>query len=194
MFARKPGEIRQRKRLSLHLYNRFMHKYFVQDLNSELQLRARNESADYVKACMGEAMMFRNRLEMLAAALAETTIDGLFLEFGVWKGDSLNFIARQLQARSRRIDGFDSFEGLPEEWSGTFERSGKFSHGGKLPKTPPNARLHPGWFSETLPRFLSENPLPVAFLHIDCDIYSSTKTVLDALAKRLHSGSVVVFD
>ncbi|MDE1904592.1 MAG: class I SAM-dependent methyltransferase, partial [Alphaproteobacteria bacterium] len=35
---------------------------------------------------------------------------------------------------------------------------------------------------------------PVAFLHVDCDIYSSTKTVFDHLASRLGPGAVIVFD
>ena len=34
----------------------------------------------------------------------------------------------------------------------------------------------------------------VAFLHVDCDLYSSTKTVLSFLADRLKPGAVIVFD
>jgi len=194
IFRRPLGEVREKRPFTLHLYNRFVHKYFARDLNIELQARARSESADYVQRAMQDAVMFRSRWLLLRSALAEATVAGSFLEFGVEKGDSLNFCARILAATSKEIHGFDSFEGLPEEWTGTFEQAGKFSLGGKLPPVLPNAHLHQGWFAETLPRYLAGDPDPVSFVHIDCDIYSSTKTVLDALAGRLRSGSIVVFD
>ena len=40
--------------------------------------------------------------------------DGLFLEFGVYKGTSINFISSLIP--DKKIYGFDSFGGLPEEW------------------------------------------------------------------------------
>ena len=51
-----------------------------------------------------------------------------------------------------------------------------------------------GWFDKTLPEFLAREPGPIGFLHVDCDIYSSTKTVLDLCAPRLAPGAVIVFD
>lgn len=54
--------------------------------------------------------------------------------------------------------------------------------------------LHIGPFTETLLGFLAANADPVAFAHIDCDLCSSTRTVLDLLGDRLIAGSVVVFD
>jgi hypothetical protein len=45
-----------------------------------------------------------------------------------------------------------------------------------------------------LPTFLEQHPGNVRFINIDCDIYSSTKTVLDCLAPRIVPGSVLVFD
>jgi hypothetical protein len=54
--------------------------------------------------------------------------------------------------------------------------------------------LHQGWFDQTLPQFLAEHTAPVRLINIDCDIYSSTKTVLDLLAPRIQSGTVIIFD
>jgi hypothetical protein len=52
-----------------------------------------------------------------------------------------------------------------------------------------------GWFNETLPVFLEQQgDLPVAFLHVDCDLYSSTKTIFNELSDRIISGTVIVFD
>jgi hypothetical protein len=45
-----------------------------------------------------------------------------------------------------------------------------------------------------LPEFLKHHHEPVRFLNIDCDIYSSTKTVLNLLALQIVAGTVIVFD
>ena len=105
-------------------------------------------------------------------------------------GRTINVIARA--NRSRTIWGFDSFEGLPEPWSGWSLDRGAFGGEG-LPTVDQNVELVIGWFDETLPRFLDEHPNPVAFVHIDSDIYSSAVTVLESLAPRLRPGSVIVF-
>jgi predicted O-methyltransferase YrrM len=69
-----------------------------------------------------------------------------------------------------------------------------FSTGGRLPRVEPNVKLIKGWFDQTLPRFAEQHPGPVAMLHIDCDLYSSTKCVLDILGDRIGPGAVLVFD
>jgi hypothetical protein len=116
---------------------------------------------------------------------------GLVCEFGVFQGRTISYLARRIP--SRIVFGFDSFEGLPENWRGRFTQ-GVFSTGGRLPRTPPNVRLIKGWFHATLPRFAAEQAGPVALLHIDCDLYSSTKCIFDCLGERIVPGSVVVFD
>jgi Macrocin-O-methyltransferase (TylF) len=50
-----------------------------------------------------------------------------------------------------------------------------------------------GLFADTLPRSFADNSGPVAFAHVDCDLYSSTATVLEHIG-RLGRGSIVVFD
>ena len=52
-----------------------------------------------------------------------------------------------------------------------------------------------GWFDRTLPTFLDRFPdKPVAFLHVDCDLYSSTQTIFAQLKSRIVPGTVIVFD
>lgn len=91
------------------------------------------------------------------------------------------------------IYGFDSFEGLPETWHYGFLKEA-FSLNGNLPQVNDNVRLIKGWFNETLPDFVKEHPEPCAFIHIDCDLYSSTKTVFDTLKNQIVSGTVIAFD
>jgi hypothetical protein len=63
-----------------------------------------------------------------------------------------------------------------------------------MPEVPDNVTLHQGWFDQTLPAFLKQHQEPVRLVNIDCDIYSSTKTVLDLLAAQIVNGTVIVFD
>jgi hypothetical protein len=88
--------------------------------------------------------------------------------------------------------GFDSFEGLPEHWRTGFS-DGKFKLK-RLPKVRRNVELIKGWFNDTLPDFLKKHNEPISFLHIDCDLYSSTRTVFEYCKDRIVSGTVIVFD
>jgi Macrocin-O-methyltransferase (TylF) len=131
--------------------------------------------------------------EHLRYAMRHVTLKGLWLEFGVSTGASLRVIADQTR---ERIYGFDSFEGLPEDWvrgegRPTLKR-GTFRGGPEA--VPPHVTLIPGLFANTLPRFVEEKSEVVAFMHVDCDIYTSTKTVLDSLYRKLVPGTVIVFD
>ncbi len=125
----------------------------------------------------------------LAYAVENAKIDGMFLEFGVWQGRSINFIS---SCTDRTVHGFDSFEGIPEAWEG--EPSGAYSTFGKLPDVNTNVELHRGWFDDSLPAFLESNQGPVAFMNIDCDTYNSTKTIFNCLGKQIKAGTVIVFD
>jgi hypothetical protein len=191
LFGRRSGDIRPMP-LSERLYRRFFLKYHGRYLITELQRRARQQSVDYIVAEMGDASIFEDRWALLRHAAGEAPPDGLMIECGVADGASLRHLAR---GSVRRFHGFDSFEGLPEAWAGTFEQKGKFGRGGDLPNVPSNVALHKGWFEQTLPAFLAAHPDDsVAFLHVDCDIYSSTVTVLRMLVPRLKPGAVLVFD
>jgi len=128
--------------------------------------------------------------DVLEHASSMATQDGLWLEFGVCFGRSINILAKY---RKGLIHGFDSFQGLPEDWK-PGEPKGSYSTGGRLPNVAENVQLHVGWFEQSLPLFLEEHKGPVSLVHIDCDLYSSTVTVLSQLADRLVSGSILIFD
>lgn len=135
---------------------------------------------------------FLTRRELMDLAIAHANGNpGLWLEFGVFEGESINYIASHVQGV---VYGFDSFQGLPSDWGLHFKR-GAFSTGGKLPATRPNVRLLRGWFDESLPAFLQGQPnTRVAFLHVDSDLYQSARVVLQTLGDRVGQGTVVLFD
>ncbi|MGY1804697.1 class I SAM-dependent methyltransferase [Blastococcus sp. SYSU D00922] len=152
------------------------------------QLAART-SAQFQLDQMPRATPYFDKTDTLAAAVKVAPREGLYLEFGVHTGSTLRTIAELAPAGS--VYGFDSFEGLPEDWRTQFT-AGAFAVE-ELPDVP-GAELVVGWFDQSLPGFLEAHPEEVAFLHLDADLYSSTKTVLDAVEPRLRPGTVLVFD
>lgn len=161
------------------------------DLGRALRRKARDETVGFVEEHMLQAKVFRNKWKLLEAALRCVTPDAgnLFCEFGVYRGDTINFISARTQ---NMVFGFDSFEGLPEDWfldveKGTFRLN-------RLPRVRKNVTLIKGWFNETLPRFACEHQENCCFLHIDADLYSSCKTIFDVLGNRIGKGTVIVFD
>ncbi len=146
-------------------------------------------SARFVREAMPGARTFPRPDVTLAHALGLAPRGGMALEFGVYTGTTLRAIAA---ARGDgKVYGFDSFQGLPEDWRAGFA-AGAF--GEAEPPDVPGAELVVGWFADTLPTFLDAHPGPVDLLHLDADLYSSTATVLEHVGPRLQPGSVVVFD
>lgn len=160
-------------------------------LKRELHLRAIADSADVVRNEMPGALFCEGRFENLDYALSLRG-KGLVLEFGVFRGATIRRIAERCPGET--VYGFDSFEGLPEKWVGSRNSETTMDRGGKLPPVPANVTLVKGLFGETLPGFLASHPGEVGFLHIDCDIYSSTREVFAHVGPRLAPGAVIVFD
>lgn len=123
------------------------------------------------------------------AVAARSFPHGLHMEFGVASGASLRKF-RALLPPAVRIYGFDSFDGLPEPWNG-FPAGSFATH---LRVDLPNTELVVGPYEATLADFAARHPEPVSFMHIDCDLYSSTMTVLSAFKQQIVAGTVIIFD
>jgi hypothetical protein len=158
----------------------------------ELERRTAAECADYVITAMPAALQFPRRKDVWEHALGRLAPGGLAAEFGVWNGESINYLAKRLHPGV--IHGFDSFEGLQEDWAGWSEPKGTFSRQGRLPKVEGNVRLVKGWFDASLPPFLAAHPGPFALVHVDCDTYESTRIVLGLIGPRIVDGTVIIFD
>jgi hypothetical protein len=116
----------------------------------------------------------------------------LFLEFGTYKGYSINYFSSRI--KSVNFFGFDSFEGLREDWIGWNLPKGSFNLNGQLPKVHNNVSLIKGWFHETVPSFLKSHDGKIKFLHVDCDTYQSAKQIFELVGERLEKGTLIVFD
>jgi O-methyltransferase len=153
-------------------------------------------------------------------------IKGDVAEFGTMTGRSAttlaasisgseNVYARKLPSLGitpRNLHLFDSFEGLPEtteeaDLKSPMVASGAWSPGTCLGITPEQLmnsctqhlssdRIHiyEGWFKDTIPVLADSTKL--GFVHIDCDLYSSTRDVLDGLLSRrlISEGALLYFD
>ena len=164
-----------------------------ESVSSALKRRVANDCADYILDRMPRAIEFQNVQSLWDYAIKQISFDGLIAEFGVYQGTSINHFASRLPQST--LFGFDSFEGLKEDWEGNVaHEKGTFSLNGEMPPVAGNVRLIKGWFDETLPAFLQQYPQPFSLLHVDCDTYQSTKTILDLAGSRIKPGTIIIFD
>jgi hypothetical protein len=159
------------------------------NVDSVARLAAAISSSQYLYTRMTGAKRFDTPLELVDYCVSCSKVEGLALEFGVFSGRSINRIAENW---SGTVYGFDSFEGLPEDWREGYDK-GAFARQ-DLPAVLPNVELVVGWFDRTLPTFLDAHPGPVSFLHVDCDLYSSTQTLFTQLRERIVPGTIILFD
>ncbi|KAK9809397.1 hypothetical protein WJX73_001751 [Symbiochloris irregularis] len=145
--------------------------------------------------------------------------NGDWMEFGVGGGASLNkaadYRASHCPAECPPVFGFDTFTGSPEHWvvdGHTIFHKGSFSMDGKLPEVAPNALLIKGLFADSIPPLLSQqrawvqqysegwskwgpqSDAPLAYLHIDCELYSSARDVLTLMNHKIVPGTIILFD
>jgi hypothetical protein len=165
-----------------------------------------------------EAEITRNRLDYHRSyhekCISHVKNEGLWLEFGVYRGRSICNFAEMTPTM---VYGFDSFEGLPEFWDND-NPLGVYSLGGNIPEGaiagsnddnpgmyssaptrvtrpwPKNASLIKGLFQDTLEDFIADKTENIAFLHIDSDIYSAAAYVLTVLENKIVPGTVIAFD
>ena len=117
----------------------------------------------------------------------------LYLEFGVFRGRTTRYWSARLRHPDTRLHGFDSFEGLPEEWAD--HASGKiFNASGEVPViADPRVQFFKGWFDQVLPNYVvPEHDLLI--LIMDADLYSSTSCVLRHLSAHIRPGTLIYFD
>ena len=137
------------------------------------------------------------------------------MEFGVYRGTSITTFSENIG--DNIIYGFDSFEGLPDHWNSE-NPQGCYNLGGKIPPGPldKQAQIDPGMYTKemhiplkgwnnnikliqglvqnTVKPFLDEHDGPIAFAHMDLDIYSATRSVFLDIQDRLVNGTIIAFD
>ena len=182
----------QPSRLHKHLLGIYTDSY---DLDFTSRRLASEESARYMSANMRQAHNFRRDYDIQHWICSQVDTElmengGMLMEFGVAGGRTLNHFARMF--KNKIVYGFDCFDGLPETWTWYIRKHSFRQH--TVPKVRDNCELVIGMFEDTVSKFLEIHNEPVAFIHIDCDLYSSTYCALSQLAKRMQPGTVILFD
>ncbi len=118
-----------------------------------------------------------------------------YLEFGVFQGASMRHWLELNRHEASRFYGFDSFEGLPEDWR-PGQGKGHFDAGGLAPGIDdPRVEFIKGWFQDTVPAFsrcfAAKNRL---VLHLDGDLYGSAMLPLVHFTPFMAPGSLLIFD
>jgi Macrocin-O-methyltransferase (TylF) len=135
-----------------------------------------------------------SRFQLFDIAIDEMDADHpLYLEFGVYKGETIRYWVDRLASPDALFFGFDSFEGLPEDWTSAAGQ-GHFSTDGQIPNVVDRrVRFVKGWFEDSLDSFeMSEHDR--LFINIDSDLYSSAMTVLDWVTPHFAVGDFLYFD
>lgn len=163
-----------------------------------LWARSAEASAQFIEDNFDDAVVFQHRMDFWRHVMTKIPAEGELIEVGVFEGVSVNFIADTLTKRGdkRLVHGFDSFQGLEEDWAGEALGSAFFDLKGRLPAVRPNVRLHKGWVQDTLGPFYAERggKPKVALIHIDTDTYTPARHILAISKPLLTPGTVIVFD
>jgi len=132
-----------------------------------------------------------NLFDLISVEIRDKKV--LYLEFGVWKGESILYWSKLLRNPESKLHGFDSFEGLPENWNLEYPK-GYFSTSGAIPVIDdPRVQFFKGWFDQSLPAYrIPEHE--VLILNLDADLYSSTIFVLNYLSPWIVPGTYLYFD
>jgi len=182
-----------RNRMTQLIWRRFSTTIDTVNRNAEMLATIKGYKNSQVSECANRKKMY---------AVVNEALGGLaisYVEFGVWRGESLRMWATINQDSGSRFYGFDSFEGLPEVWRHGFGNATDremFDVAGLAPVIQdPRVMLVKGWFQRTLRSFLSKTELrhPIV-VHVDSDLHSSALYVLSTCDPLLEAGDVVIFD
>ena len=189
-FLKSIGENINQTNSSDSLLNRYKNEYT-------------EEAFQHFKRHFNKSLIFENEFDIRKYAIEESiklninNKKDLYLEFGVFKGTTINFFANILRKENLNIYGFDSFYGLTENWTGTHHiKNIAFNRSGKIPKTLKNVIITKGEIEDTLNNFINENleNSNINFIHLDFDTYTPTAYVLKNIKKYIKKDTIILFD
>ena len=131
--------------------------------------------------------LYFNRWSLFDEMINASDTGRAFYEVGVWRGESFRYFMKSFSQGY----GFDTFEGLPEDWHEI--KSGAYSSEGKIPEVD-GAEFIKGRFDETLPDFLSVGRPMAGVINFDADMCSSTICALDNARSVIDTTTVLIFD
>jgi O-methyltransferase len=142
----------------------------------------------------------------IAGMIRKNSVEGDYLEFGVYKGTSLiQFynLFKKSGLNDIRLFAFDAFQGLPGSEGNTFQKGEFFFPKKSFIRRIKKAGVNPerviiveGFFNESLTAEVKKQHglSKAAVIHVDCDLYESTTDVLRFCQELVQEGTVLIFD
>jgi len=162
-------------------------KSFDDLMSSPLKSHATVRSLKWVSTLPVMPELHFNRWSFFDSMMKLSIQERPFYEFGVFRGQAFKYLVGAFG----RGFGFDTFEGLPEDWQE--EKAGSYSSEGRIPKIA-GGEFIAGKFEDTLPVFFSQ-PRPLASLiNFDADLYSSTLCALNYSKPVIDGNTILIFD
>ncbi len=172
----------------------FQRNHFLDEINQNIA----KDTYENFSSEISSSLLFltRNKIRnySISKVLEKSSKDNLFIECGVFEGESINLFAKKLLEKNYYIHGFDSFEGFDDNWAGSALEKNFFNKEGRLPKVKPNVKLYKGRVQDTFKEFIDNNNSTIKFLHLDMDHYEPTDYVLKHSKKNLDKDSFILLD
>jgi hypothetical protein len=172
---------------------------------SFLQKKSHEKTYEILGEQFSNSLLFEDKHELWDFVINQITNEKLqseadksniCLEFGVGGGESLRYFSKKLLKKNIKIVGFDTFFGNPQIWPGTNNQVGSSNQNGMPPKNlPANVEIVQGYIEETLQNYLETNQIKkIKFMHIDVNIYSAAKFILEITKKYTDNNTLILFD
>ncbi len=130
---------------------------------------------------------YYNRWAFFDAIIEASDQTRPFYEFGVWQGASFRYLIRTFGSGF----GFDTFQGLPEDWHK--QKSGSYSSAGNVPDIA-GGEFIVGDFAKSLPGFFAVERPMASVINFDADLYSSTLCALRHARSVIDDKTILIFD
>lgn len=172
---------------------------------SFLQKKSHEKTYEILGEQISNSLLFEDKYELWDFVInqiineklqSQTDKYNICLEFGVGRGVSLRYFSNKLLKKNIKIAGFDTFLGNPQIWPGTNSQVGASNQNGMQPKNlPANVEIVQGYIEETLQNYLETNQIKkIKFMHIDVNIYSAAKFILEITKKYTDNNTLILFD
>ena len=163
------------------------HSIFDELINSTHKNHPYMRSFKWTLALPKLPKLFFHRWALFDSMIQKSKKDRPFYEFGVWRGNSFKYLLKSFN----KGYGFDTFEGLPEDWH--TKKQGSYSAEGIVPNID-NATFIEGKFEDTLPIFFSKSRPIASIINFDADLYSSTLCALNYSKNVIDQDTILIFD
>ena len=156
-------------------------------LQSSLKKHSYTRSFSWVFELPSLPELFFHRWALFDRMVQLSNKDKPFYEFGVWRGEAFKYLIKTF----KKGYGFDTFEGIPEDWHN--EKAGSYTSQGVIPKIK-GGEFIAGKFEDTLPKFFLEAKPVASIINFDADLYSSTICALNWASSVIDQNTILIFD